>query len=237
MLIGKTKNMWLISILILISIGCFFIGFSLVNSYLNSDEDVSLDLVIIDEEDDKQEELKVTNYYYVDIKGAVTSPSVYRIESGSRVVDVIKLAGGLTKDADTSVLNLSKQISDEMIIIIYTKREIKKFKEKSNNNNEILEQALNEYKCPDPVINQACIDSNEITNVDNNSSNPNNNKLSINTASMTELQTLPGIGEVKALAIINYRNDNGPFEKIADIKKVSGIGDSTFDKIKDYITI
>ncbi len=62
-----------------------------------------------------------------------------------------------------------------------------------------------------------------------------NDKININTADMEELMRLNGIGEVKALAIIAYREQNGPFTQIEDLMKVSGIGEKTFAKIKDDI--
>ena len=61
--------------------------------------------------------------------------------------------------------------------------------------------------------------------------------ISINTASVEELQKLSGVGESKAQAIVEYREQNGNFNSIDDIKNVSGIGDALFEKIKDYITV
>lgn len=62
-------------------------------------------------------------------------------------------------------------------------------------------------------------------------------KININTANESELDSLPGIGKSKAEAIIKYREDNGKFKSIEDIKNVSGIGESAFEKIKEKITI
>ena len=77
--------------------------------------------------------------------------------------------------------------------------------------------------------------------IQNNSIYSNNtygsNKININKATQTELETIPGIGPSTALKIINYRNENGKFLKIEDIKNISGIGDAKFNNIKDYITI
>lgn len=67
------------------------------------------------------------------------------------------------------------------------------------------------------------------------SSGTNNGKININTASATELQSLPGIGPQKAEAIIHYREENGPFQKVEDLMKVSGIGEKTFEKLKEHI--
>ncbi|WP_044747674.1 helix-hairpin-helix domain-containing protein [Aeribacillus alveayuensis] len=71
---------------------------------------------------------------------------------------------------------------------------------------------------------------------DNNQS-PSNNKININNATMEELQTLTGIGPSKAEAIISYREENGPFQAVDEIKNVSGIGEKSFEKIKDNITV
>lgn len=62
-------------------------------------------------------------------------------------------------------------------------------------------------------------------------------KLDINTASVEQLQTLPGIGSVIAQNIVNYRQTHGAFEKIEDIMKIKGIGQKKFEKIKDLITV
>lgn len=63
------------------------------------------------------------------------------------------------------------------------------------------------------------------------------NKVNINTATEVELDALPGIGEAKAKAIVQYRNENGKFKSIGEIKKVKGIGDGIFEDIKDLITV
>jgi competence protein ComEA len=62
-------------------------------------------------------------------------------------------------------------------------------------------------------------------------------KIDINRAEPWLLEALPGIGEVKAQAIVGYRNEHGPFKRIEDLLKVSGIGPATFEKIKDFITV
>ena len=143
--------------------------------------------------------------YIVDIKGAIKSPGTYELEEGKRIIDVIDLAGGILESADLSNVNLSKKISDEMLIII---PELNKFSNNDYNNNYIYNSVSND-----------------------------NNKVSINYDTLENLMTLNGIGEAKAQAIIDYRNNNGLFKNIEDVKKVSGIGNSTFEKIKDYIKL
>lgn len=62
-------------------------------------------------------------------------------------------------------------------------------------------------------------------------------KVNINGADEAEMQTLPGIGPSKAAAIIEHRNTNGPFKNIEDLKSISGIGDKTFEKLKEHISV
>lgn len=171
--------------------------------------------------------------YYVEIKGAVINPGVYKMASNSRVIDVITEAGGLSENADTTPLNLSKKINDEMLIIIYTKDEITSFKDGNKTIKEVIKYIEKECNCPDPVINQACYND----STDSAEQNGESTKININAATKNELMTLTGIGESKANDIIKYRNTNGNFNVIEDLKNVSGIGDSLFDKIKDYITV
>ena len=174
---------------------------------------------------------------YVDVKGAVKNPGVYELSNTSRVIDAINLAGGLSDLADTINLNLSKKLSDEMIIIVYTKTELSTYYKKNNNRNAVC--ASLECVCIYDY-NDACISkesSNKSNSKTDNTTKSTNSKVSINTASKEELMSLSGIGESKAEKIITYRNDNGKFNSIEDLKKVSGIGDSIFEKIKDKIIL
>jgi len=160
----------------------------------------------------------------VEIKGMIKNPGVYEINENDRVIDLIEKAGGLLEDSNTSILNLSKKLKDEMVVIIYSNKEIEELKQ-----DKIVikyEEVLIPCECPDS-INDACI---EKENTDNKKI------ININTATKEELMTLPSIGESKAENIINYR-ENFKFETIEQIKEVSGIGESLFEKIKDYITI
>lgn len=175
----------------------------------------------------QEKEIKQENMYKVDIKGQVVTPGIYTMKESSRVIDVIEAAGGLTDNANTTVLNLSKKITDEMVIIVYSNEEVTNFAKTKEIEKQVQEQC--NQKDENSLKNDACIcDDNQITSTI---------LVSINTASVEELMTLPGIGEAKAQDIINYRNDNGLFQTIEDIKNVSGVGDSLFAKIKDYITI
>ena len=196
----------------------------------NSDEieltsDLSLEIKEeVTEEIPKEEKIKV------DIKGAVKNPGVYEINSNGRVADAIAISGGLTNDADTSILNLSKNLTDEMVIIIYTKEEVAEMLKGSTSIKYIEKECI----CP-KIENDACIDNVIDNKPDTNTSNE--QKVSLNSATIDELMQLPGIGEVKAKAIIVYREENGGFKSIEELLEVNGIGESTFNKIKDQLSL
>lgn len=162
--------------------------------------------IIIKEEPQIEEE--PIKYIYIDIKGAIKKPGVYKLEENSRIIDAINISGGLLKTANTTYTNLSKKLNDSEVIKIYTNEEVKKLEKETP-------QELPKVETPST--------ENELIN--------------INTASIEQLQTLNGIGESKAKSIIEYRTTNGNFKSIEDIKNVSGISESLYEKIKDSITI
>ena len=186
----------------------------------------------------EEKEEKTLDKVKVDIKGYIKNPGVYELDNNSRVIDVINIAGGLEENANTEYINLSKKIVDEMIIIIYSNSDVEKFKQTDK------EVIYIEYECicPDNK-NDACINEQDIVNtngtkVNNKNSTQNvDSKVSINTASLEELMTLSGIGETKAKAIIEYRQNNGLFKKLEELMNVSGIGESSYSKIKDNIKL
>lgn len=179
----------------------------------------------VTKKDEKEEKTK-NETVLVDVKGEVNTPGVYELTSNNTVIDAINKAGGLTKISDTSNINLSKKLEDEMVIIVYSKAEIQK---------------MEEDKIVCPPCNNACITEEDekakLDEKEENTAETPMGKININTADETTLQTLDGIGETKAKAIIEYRNKNGNFKTIEDIKNVFGIGDSVYEKIKDNITV
>ena len=213
-------------ILIIVSI---IVGLTIFYYQKNNKKEKKKEIVEVEETDDlkikeKDKEKEVEIEYKVDIKGAINLPGIYTMKSTSRVIDVINEAGGLTETADTSVINLSKKIIDEMVIIIYTKEQVSNFS-KVKETEKIIQDKCNQID-ENLLKNDACIKTEEITS-----------KISINTATKEVLMKLQGIGESKANDIIKYREENGLFNNIEDIKNVPGIGDNLFAQIKEDITL
>ena len=208
----------IISIL-LISVIIFFIW----NNKKEEKEEITTYEIKKEKKVEKKEEIEEI-LYKVDIKGEVNAPGIYTLSSNARVIDVIEASGGLTENADTSVINLSKKITDEMVIIIYSRDQVNSFEETKK-----MEKYLQE-KCEEPdensLRNGACISNKEqITG-----------KININTASKEELMSLNGIGESKAEKIIQYREQN-PLQTIEDLLNVPGIGENIFAQIKENIIV
>ena len=206
--------------------------------YFNFNKKEQKEIVIKDEinlekEESKKEEIVEDRFFYIDIKGQVNNPGVYKLKENSRIIDVINEAGGLTDNADTSIINLSKKIKDEMFIIIYSKEEIEKYKQDTISTKKINEKLNKEILVIDENNDANINDSNE----KQQEKNKDNAIININTANKEEFLLLNGIGEGKADAIISYRDENGYFNSIDEIKNVSGIGEALFEKIKDNITV
>ena len=125
------------------------------------------------------------------------------------------------------------------IIVIYSKKEVSNISDTKNNENTTIDDCKNNSN---KITNEACIDNvNDSSKTDSSSkekvsSSDKKTKININTASLDLLESLSGIGEAKARAIIEYRSENGNFKVIEDLTKVKGIGQALFEKIKDNIT-
>lgn len=227
MLIITFKYRYRKQIVIGIFILFLLVGGTILTIFMfQSDKKDKSDLVVSTATNSLKKKSKKENIenYKVDIKGEILTPGIYTLKSNSRVIDVIEMSGGLTENADTSVINLSKKITDEMVIIIYSKSEVKDFEKTKETEKIVQEKCIK--KDENALKNDACITDSAKTS----------GKVSINSATKEELMTLTGIGDSKAEDIIKYREENGPFKTIEDIKNVSGIGDSLFAKIKENIT-
>ncbi|MCX4364999.1 MAG: helix-hairpin-helix domain-containing protein [Bacilli bacterium] len=179
-----------------------------------------------------------SNYIVVDIKGAVKKPGVYKMPEGSIVQDVIDEAGGLKSTAYTQNINLSKTLSNEMVIIINTKSEMKNqtTKKIEDVKNDVEDNSNNNTNNNTNNGSNVCVCEPGSTTGTISNNTANKTLVNINTASKEELMSVSGIGASKADSIIIYRMEN-KFSTIDDIKNVSGIGDALFAKIKDYITV
>ncbi len=198
--------------------------------------------------DNVEEEIIEEEYLFVDVKGAVKKPGVYQIKNGGRINDAIKQAGGFKSTAYTNNINLSRSLTNEMVIYIYTKSEYNKKITPVKNEKIIDEKKYQDCESSTYEIDN-CLSNNQSvilpsdkdTNFTTPSTSPTDTTekklVNINTASIDELMTISGIGEQKAKAIISYREEKSQFAKIEDIQNVSGIGSSIYEKIKAFITV
>lgn len=217
----KSNKKWILIVGILFSLSIFFL-------FPNQKETVETENLL-----QPVEEIKIPKTTLaIDIKGAVKNPGVYQLEEDNRILDAIEKSGGFLENADTTTINLSKKLEDEMVIIIYTKEEIASFKEAEQRANKVDTTCI----CP-KIENAACIKE-AVTNYPSSTQPKQENKtVSLNHGSAADFETLPGIGPSKASAIISYREEHGNFSSIEEIKNVSGIGEATFEKIKTYLTL
>ncbi|MEG1288495.1 MAG: helix-hairpin-helix domain-containing protein [Bacilli bacterium] len=175
-----------------------------------------------------KEVIKEENSLYVEIKGDVKKPGVYKLNSNARVEDLVKKAK-LNESSSTEFNNMSKKLNDEDVVIVYSQKEIEDFK----NGNNAIKYVEKECVCP-KIKNISCFNE-AITNLDGVINKT--GKVSLNSGTIEELMTIPFIGETKAKLIIQYRETNNGFKDIEDIMNVKGIGPNTFEKIKSYLTL
>ncbi len=211
-------------VLLLIVLGVIIYLISIWYQGLQKENEVSyFDSELISKEEKQEEKSESSDenkkYILVDVKGAVANPSVYSIEDGKCVMDAINQAG-LLDNSDTSMLNLSKRLYDEMVIIVYTKEEIENYLKVEEEKKLKQEYCQNE----NPTIkNDACItDKREDEKT----------LISLSKASLEELMMLPHIGEAKAKAIILYRSEHNGFQFVEQLLEIKGIGESIFGVCK-----
>ncbi len=143
----------------------------------------------------------------VDVKGAVKKPGVYQLKEEARVQDAIQLAGGLADNADPKSVNLAQKVTDEAVVYVATKEE---------------------------NVSAVGTDGQETAGQVNSTKS---GKINLNTATEADLQTISGIGAKRAADIIAYREENGKFKSIDDLKSVSGIGDKTLENLRPHVTV
>lgn len=175
----------------------------------------------LNNENSTKEESKST--IKIHIAGAVKNEGVIEIKANSRLSDAIEKAGGLKEDADITKINLACLLEDGIKIYIPNRKD----------GNNINQDETEKYVMTPDENNISIKDTNKDT------LNKKDTKImvNINTATQAELETIPGIGPSTALKIIKYRQENGKFKNIEDIKEVSGIGDSKYNQMKDKIKV
>lgn len=144
----------------------------------------------------------------VDVRGAVEAPGVYELPPGARLQDAIVAAGGLSPGADLSTINLARRVRDEEVVVV--------------------------LDTPDPgdASGTAVVDG-----LDGSGSGDIPVRMNINTATVSELDLLPGVGEVIAERIVSFREENGPFRSVDDLIHVEGVSDRTIDGFRDQVTV
>lgn len=199
----NNKNM-MVAILVI----CVIIVLIIVNYKSN---EVEIITEVQEEKITEENNVVEKNKIIVHVTGCVVNSGVIEIDEGARIVDVIKLAGGITEEANISKVNLAYKVKDAQKIYIpsiYDDDEVEYITIESGKN--VIVDDINKGE---------------------------GKMVNINTATQTELETLSGIGPSTALKIINYREENGKFNSIEEIKQVPGIGDLKFDNIKNMIEV
>lgn len=148
--------------------------------------------------------------YYVYVCGAVCTPGVYVLQPGERIYEAIAQAGGLTDEASAAVVNQAEQVCDGQMIFVPTK-----------------EEAAAGIFSAAGAENQLTIGGEHTLD----------DRVDLNTASLNELMTLPGIGESKAQGILAYRSSKGAFSSVEEIMNVDGIKEGLYNRIKDSIKV
>lgn len=211
--------------------GIFSIWAFSYDNVLEQEEIVSDSSVVEKEEKVPEDFLEDSNIfdgseecYRVDVKGMVLHPNVYEIKPNTRIYEVLTMAGGVIEGATTENINLSKKVTDEMVIYVFSKEEYDLIKptKKNEYSYEITEEI---------VKGESIIESDQDTLEDSRI------QVSLNYGSIEDFIKINGLGKAKAENIITYREEHGSFESVEEVKEVSGIGEALYEKIKDYLTL
>lgn len=153
------------------------------------------------------------SFVFIDVKGHVKQPGLYQVEAGKRVADAIAMAGGAKPDADLEQINLAAPLTDGTAIVIPAK---------GGSQGVSSSTAVSAAYMPSSTTKTA--------------PSP-DESININTATAEQFMSFPGIGEARAKAILQYREEKGSFRSPDELKEIEGIGDKMYDRIKDRIRI
>ncbi len=189
-----------------------------------ADEDIATQSLVsmevtAEQEEEETETPKQDTHLVVDVSGEVKYPSVFTFPEGTRVYEAVEAAGGFTEKADTRNTNLATPLQDGMKLYIPNKKEVEE--DQKNTGEEPGSRYINGNLSP-----------NAAASVDEKS-----NLININTADVAELQKLTGVGPSTAAKIITYRQEYGRFGSTEELMNVSGIGEKTYEKLKNAITV
>ena len=231
-MLNKKKSIIFVGILLICIIGIMTKDKILPNedTYVLTDEKSQEENIENEEQKNKidNEESTVSNKKItVYVSGAVKKPGMVTLNEGERLGTAVEKVGGTTKKADLNNVNLALKLKDEVHYIIPKEGEKLSTTSQANDN-----QSTNEN-------NNSNTNNNNINNNNENNEgeSSNSSKININTATIEELDKLPGVGEATANKIANYRDENGNFKSIEEIKNVNGIGDKQFEDMKDLICV
>lgn len=204
----KNKVVLIIIAVILFSVLTYYIYANEEDDGIISQDDEISNKITEEKQEKETKEESIEKIIVVHVAGAVKNPGIVELKENSRVADAIEKAGGLSEDANINKINLAYVLEDGMKIYV-----------PANNDTEEVEYMT------------------ENSGVNDWSENPKNDIVNINTANISELETLPGIGGTTAQKIIKYREENGKFDAVEDIQNVKGIGNSKYENIKDLICV
>lgn len=166
----------------------------------------------------KQQEEKKIETIRINVRGEINNPGIVEMEKGKVIIDAVDLAGGFTDEADVDNINLVYELFQNVTIRIPSKNEGNLIEEK-NSGFDIIAH-----------------DTGVIEGESGNDKGQ-GDMVNINLASKERFLNLPGIGEVYAQRIIEYRNENGRFESLDELLNISGIGEKTFENIRPFISL
>ena len=236
---NKKQKIIIVIIVLMIIIAFLYYIYTKEDDMVISTEE-SIEENTIDNSEEKEETKENRGKIVVHVSGAVNKEGIVELEENTRISDAINKAEGLKENADTKHINLAFKLEDGMKIYIPT---IEETREQNEQNEPSGQKDPNEQSQNQTLIDETSkyitssggVVQDEQTN--EQSEQKKNQKININTATQTELETLPGIGPSTSLKIINYRKENGKFKNIEEIKEVSGIGDVKYENIKNLICV
>ncbi|GEP19581.1 helix-hairpin-helix domain-containing protein [Pediococcus argentinicus] len=165
----------------------------------------------------------------VDVKGAVKNPGVYEVKEGMRITDAINLAGGLNRSADRKHVNLASQLSDQQVVYVPIRGEVK---------GPIVDSsATSTTNSPSVTTSSSSDNAVKSSSTSQNDQKSDSGQVNLNSASKEDLTKLNGIGDKKAEQIVAYRESHGSFKNVDELKQVQGIGDKIFETIKASVVV